>query len=418
MNDQTSQRKTIYLPYMCDHIYALAAALQAHHMPTKVLSPPNQESLSIGLDAGRGRECLPCLYMIGDIICQIRKPDFEPSKSVFLMPTGQGPCRFGQYLTFQRELARQQGFGEIEFASPAGENSYQGFGDDPTALRMLVWQGLVAVDLLQKLLHEYRPYELEKGKTDKVYQLCLQLIVKAVRANEKHSLPDAMNKIARCFESLAIDRDEPRPLIGVVGEIYMRVNPNVNQEIIRQVEAAGGEVVLATVLEWLYFTNWCYQTLTWELGSYWESLKMYLTDFQQTRLEHKLAKPLAHLLRNPYETPVKKVLGELQPIFDPLLGLEAVFTLGKGMDMAESGVSGILNIMPFNCMSGIISAGMASSLRNKLNHIPWLDVIYDGQGRTNLNTRLEAFMYQVRNYWEQEISNTGPSSEFTATKYH
>jgi predicted nucleotide-binding protein (sugar kinase/HSP70/actin superfamily) len=398
MDKQPRQQDTIYIPYMCDHLYALAAAMQAFGMAAEVLPPPDLESLATGLELCRGRECIPCLYTIGDIIREIRDPDFDAAHSVFLMPTGQGPCRFGQYLPFQQQMIRELGFDDIQFAAPAGENSYQGFGKNPAALRMLIWEGIVAVDLLLKLLHEHRPYELNEGQCDEIYQECLPLVVGAVRSGGKGALLQALEDTAARFESLAVDRSERRPLIGMVGEIYMRVNPHVNQDLIRQVEAAGGEVYLATVLEWLYFTNWCFQTLTWELGMYWDSIKMRLTDLQQTRIEHRLSAPVAHLLRAPNETPVKEVLEPLQTIIDPMLGLEAVFTLGKGLDMAAHGVSGILHLMPFNCMSGIISCALAPQVRARANQIPWLDVVYDGQERTNLNTRLEAFMYQVRRF--------------------
>ena len=49
-------------------------------------------------------------------------------------------------------------------------------------------------------------------------------------------------------------------------------------------------------------------------------------------------------------------------------------------------------------MPGIITAGMAPRLRSDLDNIPWLDVIYDAQEGTNINTRLEAFMYQVKQF--------------------
>ena len=62
------------------------------------------------------------------------------------------------------------------------------------------------------------------------------------------------------------------------------------------------------------------------------------------------------------------------------------------------GLSGIVNVMPFSCMAGIITAGMAPRIRADLGGVPWLDVIYDAQGGTNVNTRLEAFMYQATQY--------------------
>ncbi len=70
-------------------------------------------------------------------------------------------------------------------------------------------------------------------------------------------------------------------------------------------------------------------------------------------------------------------------------------TMGKAIEYAHDGFAGILNVMPFTCMPGLVSAGMAPRFRPDLHNIPWLDVSYDAQRGTNLNTRLEAFMYQA-----------------------
>ena len=37
---------------------------------------------------------------------------------------------------------------------------------------------------------------------------------------------------------------------------------------------------------------------------------------------------------------------------------------------------------------------MAPVLREHMDGVPWLDISFDGQGETNVNTRLEAFMHQ------------------------
>jgi hypothetical protein len=49
-------------------------------------------------------------------------------------------------------------------------------------------------------------------------------------------------------------------------------------------------------------------------------------------------------------------------------------------------------------MPGIIVTGLAESVRADYGRIPWLDVIYDAQGGTNIQTRLEAFMHQARQF--------------------
>jgi predicted nucleotide-binding protein (sugar kinase/HSP70/actin superfamily) len=186
-----------------------------------------------------------------------------------------------------------------------------------------------------------------------------------------------------------------RPVIGIVGEIYLRFNPYSNQDVIRQVETAGGEVLITSMMEWFYFTNWGVKTFTRFFGMYLDWFKISLVDLYQQRQERKLLKPVAYLLKHPRESPITQLMNYIQPYYEPVLGTEAVLSMGKAIDFAQNGLCGILNIMPFSCMPGIIAAGMAPRLRADLDNIPWLDVIYDAQEGTNINTRLEAFMYQA-----------------------
>jgi predicted nucleotide-binding protein (sugar kinase/HSP70/actin superfamily) len=82
----------------------------------------------------------------------------------------------------------------------------------------------------------------------------------------------------------------------------------------------------------------------------------------------------------------------------PTVSTEAVLTVGKAVDLARHGVCGILNVLPFTCMPGIIAAGLSPRIRQDLDGIPWLDLSYDMQQSTNIQTRLEAFMYQAQHF--------------------
>lgn len=394
----TEQPKTIYLPYMCDHVYVMASALNAHALPAEVLPPSDDDTMSIGLDLCKGRECSPCFTTTGDLIRCARQPDFDPERSMMFMPTTGGSCRFGQYNVLQREILEREGLGAVEFMSPTGGNSYQGFGNNPTKLRQLMWQGIVAVDLLQKLLHEYRPYELQPGQTDQLYQQALQRVMQAVEQHGGKPLVAAMQWVAQQFEALPVDRSTRRPIIGLVGEIYIRFNEYTNQDIIRKLEAVGAEVMLADAMEWFYYTNWNYKYRSRAHGRFGQFLSMCLTDAYQQHQERRILKPVEHLLTFPHATPVGQLMEMLRPYYHPELDSEAVLTMGKAIDFARHGLDGIVNIMPFSCMPGIISAGMSQRLRADLDNIPWLDIIYDAQGGTNINTRLEAFMYQTRQF--------------------
>lgn len=394
---------TTYVPCMSDHAYAVAAAMRVTGVPAEVLPRSDNESLRLGLSLCKGRECLPCFFTIGEIIHKCREPGFDPTKARFLTPTSSGPCRFGQYNVLQRQVLEQCGIEGVEIVSPTSENAYYGFGDDPTRLRALATQGISAVDLLQKLLHERRPFEREPGRTDAVYAECLKDVVAAVERGAGKGLVAAMRTAAGRFAPLP-ENDGSRPAVGLLGEIYLRLNSSANQEVIRSVEAAGGYVVMATLAEWLAYTNWSRIERSKARHDWRDVGPAYLLELYQWNVDRRLLAPVKSLLRHGREPGIAELMDLIRPFYEPLLGTEAVLTMGKAVDMARDGMSGILHVMPFSCMPGIIVTGIAPRLRQEIGGIPWLDITYDGQEKTNIKTRLEAFMHQVFQRHRRRVS--------------
>ncbi|HZD05927.1 MAG TPA: hypothetical protein VE173_13535, partial [Longimicrobiales bacterium] len=80
------------------------------------------------------------------------------------------------------------------------------------------------------------------------------------------------------------------------------------------------------------------------------------------------------------------------------------------LDVCRHGVSGVIDVLPFSCMPGMIVMAMAGRLRERMDGIPWLDVAFDGQRETNLHTRLEAFMHQALQFHRRLGSSDLPLS--------
>jgi predicted nucleotide-binding protein (sugar kinase/HSP70/actin superfamily) len=165
--------------------------------------------------------------------------------------------------------------------------------------------------------------------------------------------------------------------------------------MIRRLEEAGAETVSGTLSEWLYFADETKMDRDVLFGLWASFLGTKGLGAYQRRVERKVRAALDHVLRHPADAPMRQLLDMVRPYYDPLLGTETTLTLGKAVELARLGVSGVVNVMPFSCMPGIVVAGIAPRLRADFGQLPWLDVYYDGQQLTNIGTRLEAFVHQV-----------------------
>jgi predicted nucleotide-binding protein (sugar kinase/HSP70/actin superfamily) len=351
--------------------------------------------MALGLSLCRGRECLPCFFCIGDILRKCREPGFDAAAAAFFLPTGPGPCRFGQYRVLLQAVLAGQGVGPVEIVSPTTDDSYALFGENPRRLRQRAWQAIVAVDLLAKLLHEHRPYEVTPGESDRAYRLGLEAVVGALETGGIGGLIRALRCAARRFASTELDRRVDRPRVAILGELYVMLNAESNLQLVRTVEDAGGEVLLGTFADWLYFVNWRRRQQALRRRRYRDYLGALVTDLYQHRIETRLTRACDAALLHPPEAPVGEAMRLLRPCYEPDLGTEAVLTMGRALDVARHGLAGIVNVLPFSCMPGTVVASMAPALRQARDGIPWLDVVFDGQEETNLRTRLGAFMHQA-----------------------
>ncbi|MBM4083674.1 MAG: CoA activase, partial [Planctomycetes bacterium] len=250
------RKRTVYVPYMDDHGSLLAAAMRANGMDAEALPLSDEKSLELGRKHTSGRECYPCIITTGDILKKVFEQGFNPSASAFFMPSAFGPCRFGQYNQFHRMLLDDLGFHDVPMVvldqTKGYDESVRNLGP---RFRKLAWNGIVFTDLLQKLARQTRPYEVNKGETDRVYEELLRRAAQVVQANG--DLRRLAFDAREAFDSIPVDRSAPKPRIGVVGEIFVRCNQFTNNFVVRRIEKLGGEVASATVQEWLDYTGHC-----------------------------------------------------------------------------------------------------------------------------------------------------------------
>ena len=394
---KTDRTKKIYIPYMCDHSFAVAAAFRACGVDADVFPESDEETLYWGRKLTSGKECYPCILTTGDMVKLVKDPNFDHQRAAFFMPSGNGPCRFGQYHRFHRLVLDDLGFHHVPIYSPnQDETLYSDLGIMGSRFSRLGWQGIVAVDLLMKKLLETRPYEKEKGKADQIYQTSLKRVCEAIQ--QRGDLEETLQKGLEDFNQIEVEKLGTKPLIGIVGEIFVRLNPFANEDVIRKIEQFGGEAWIAPLTEWILYVNTIAKRRSLKNRSFSNLLKVFLTDYYQRKDEHHLEKVFKGHLRNFGEPKTRSIFRNAKPYIDSSFEGETILSVGKTIDFAKRGASGIVNIMPFTCMPGTIVSTLLKRYQEENNNIPILNMAYDGQEQTNTLTRLEAFMYQAKEF--------------------
>ena len=394
---KTDRTKKIYIPYMCDHSFAVASAFKACGVDAEVFPESDEQTLYWGRKLTSGKECYPCILTTGDMVKLVKDPHFDHQRAAFFMPSGNGPCRFGQYHRFHRLVLDDLGFHHVPIYSPnQDETLYSDLGIMGSQFTRRGWQGIVAVDLLMKKLLETRPYEKEKGKTDQVYQESLKRVCEAILKGD--DLEEALQKSIEDFNQIEVNGLGTKPLIGIVGEIFVRLNRFANEDVIRKIEQFGGEAWIAPLTEWILYVNTISKKRSLRKKSFSNLLKVFLTDYYQKKDEHHLEKIFKGHLRNFGEPQTRSILRKAKPYIDSSFEGEAILSVGKTVDFAKRGASGVVNIMPFTCMPGTIVSALLKRYQEENNNIPILNMAYDGQEQTNTLTRLEAFMYQAKEF--------------------
>jgi predicted CoA-substrate-specific enzyme activase len=386
--------RILYLPPMTDHLHAFAGAFRANGVEARILPASDEQSLHLGRKYTKGKECLPAVLTTGDLLKAVQSPDFDPARAAFFMPAAGGPCRFGLYHQLHRLVLNEVGMGDVQVFSPnQGSTLYQELGMVSKDFTKLAWKGVVAVDLLIKLLLETRPYAQDRQKCQALYANWLKQISRTVAENE--DLRPVVAQTAKDFAALPRREDKSKPVVGIVGEIYVRSNPFANEYLVQRLEDLGLEAWLPTIGEWIHYVNHTGKRQAKRNRQFMAWCKLELESMVQNRLERSLLQAGNGWLRSLPEPEIRELLAAASPYLSPEFEGEAILSIGKSLDYLHKNVQGLINVMPFTCMPGGVVDAIMPRLRQE-SPIPMLSLVYDGQTETNIQNRLEAFAHQVR----------------------
>ncbi|MBL7126488.1 MAG: hypothetical protein ISS58_04665, partial [Dehalococcoidales bacterium] len=395
-----SPEKTLLLPRMCPHADVIAEAVNVSGARAMVLPESDERSILLSNQVTSGTECLPYRVTLGDFMkfcyeCGDNLKNYEG-----FMAGAYGPCRLGKYAVEQSRVLQELGF-DLTMISSVSNNAYRDLNLEPGFTR-LVWNGIVAVDGLQRLLWCTRPYEKEKGSAEVLFDEFLKRIAQRVRRKERFY--DVLQQATTAFKSLIDPQLPPRPLVGINGEIFLRSNQFSNRNLIKACEEAGLEVIVSPVGEWMKYIAHRNLEDAVKDRNFRKMLSSYLKKLIQERDEHRVSSYYRDMLDG-REPSTAAILAKSDMYLSPRCGSEAVLSIGSGVEWMESPVfAGVISVMPHGCMPGGIVAAMAEKFSATYQK-PWVSLTYDGFLETNNAARISNFA-ELLKFCRQEASIT------------
>ncbi|MFA6128136.1 MAG: acyl-CoA dehydratase activase [Bacteroidales bacterium] len=390
--------RTLYFPNANDVVWAFVGACRGVGMRAELLPLQDETDLAIARKYTNGQECFPFICTTGSFLRKLMQPGIIPGETAFFMPGHNGPCRFGGYNKLQEMIFEKLGYGAATIIHPSNEDNYNSIAPgNPVKWRMLAWRGMVAVDLIRKLQQQRRPYELVQGQTDGVYKKALEAIVNSLAGGGK-TLRSVLDQYAQEFTAIPFSNGHRKPIIAVVGEIFMRDNPYCSAHMVRRLEDLGAETLMAPFAEWI-----AYSTYRYERDSKWKkNTKDRIKSKIQGVFQHQFEQNLFEAVRK--HTPigpvvrVKDMLEHCDQYINHDYDGDPPLSLGTASILSEGYISGVVNILPFTCMPGTLNTAVSDLFKRDHDYLPWENFAYDGQEDSSIESRLQAFMHQAKEY--------------------
>jgi predicted nucleotide-binding protein (sugar kinase/HSP70/actin superfamily) len=353
----------ISFPYMGTVlVYKKLLQLLGHEV---IIPPrPTKRTIDLGVKYSPEFACFPFKVIMGTYI-----EACEMGVDTIVSSGGFGPCRAGFYGEIHRRILKSLGYDidliildqplqdknflkKVKFLK--GNNSWL----DVIKAVKFTYRLIQEIDRFEKEIYRLMPYETEPGQAKKAWN---SIQAEFDQAIDQAGLERAKERSLDILKSIKVheipEKDKIR--IGIVGEIYVVMEPSINMDMEELLCKLGCEVERSQ-----YLSEW---------------------------VDHNL---LPNIFKKSRDA---MFIEKGKPYIGRAMGGHAQQSVGAIVDFKDRNFDGIIHLMPFACLPELISQSIIPRI-SKEHNIPVLTLAIDEQtGQTNALTRIEAFIDLVRN---------------------
>ena len=425
---------TIVGPQMSPiHMSLVEAVIRSGGYKFDILKHASRGDVETGLKYVNNDACYPAIMVVGQLIDAILEGKYDPEHVALAITQTGGMCRATNYFGLIRKALVDAGYPQI----PVIAISTQGLEDNPgfkATLPLLhrAIKALILGDLLMKCLYRVRPYEVEKGSANKLYELWDAIVRETIEHHgysktaaktpsiKKGYLPYNVlaKEIVKSFDNLPL-RDIPRKVrVGVVGEILVKYQPDANNHVVDVIESQDCEAVVPGIMEFM-------------------TTRPYITDWNEKNLGMGGNKTLYALMRKGldlYNAPIKAALVTSHGKFkqdEPMpelvkkaaevtsIGVQA----GEGwlltaeiLELIEQGCPNVICAQPFACLPNHVTGrGMFGKIRRLHPEANIVSIDYDpGASEANQLNRIKLMIAAAKKAHNAKFAEAGEPQGFTS----
>jgi predicted nucleotide-binding protein (sugar kinase/HSP70/actin superfamily) len=430
---------------------------------------PDVAGFQLGKEYGNNGQCNPTYFTVGNLVKHLQSLEKAGQSRqdildnyVFFTAGSCGPCRFGMYESEYRFALKNAGFDGFRVLLFHDSDGLKAASGEP-GLKFTVDFGLGMLnalhvgDVMNDLIYQVRPFEVNKGETEKVFQGAMDKLSTTLRdrppfeimerapkwskdyLSKKKAVRNTFNTLGKirehlygdiyldalkeCREKLntvEVDRTRVKPVVKVTGEFWAQTTEgDGNFHMFEFLEREGAQVLVEPIATWVAYLM--YQAKAnakrkWPVTRPHRSPKWYEAQkhlANQLVLRKKLAGIAVGetLWYHFYHRVIDNLGGithhlipqpELARLAHPFYnqfarGGEGHLEVGKNVYYTVNHLCHmVLALKPFGCMPSSQSDGVQSAVINKFKDMIFLPIETSGEGEVNAHSRVQMALGEAK----------------------
>jgi predicted nucleotide-binding protein (sugar kinase/HSP70/actin superfamily) len=422
-----------------------------------------------GKEYGNNGQCNPTYFTVGNLVRFLQSLEEQGvarqeiiDNYVFFTAGSCGPCRFGMYeaeYRFALQNAGFDGFRVLLFQQTDGIKAASGEPGLKFSVNfgMGMLNALNLGDVINDLVYQIRPYEVNYGESDRIFKEAVDGLVSTLR--DRHAfefMEDApawltsrvgknnvakntlsilckiydhlygkgyLNAIAEYREklnSIEVDRTRVKPIVKITGEFWAQTTESDgNFNMFRFLEREGAQVLVEPIATWVSYMmhvagmgmearkdveapyrnpQWweLHKRLANDLKFRKKMMALGIGEVMWTHFYHRVVDKMGGLTH--HLVPQKELVHLAHPFYHQLArGGEGYMEVGKNVYYTINHLCHmVLALKPFGCMPSAQSDGVQSAVINRFKEMIFLPIETSGEGEVNAHSRVQMALGEAK----------------------